>query len=194
MQQSFFAAPRDESSALIFPLGLCLILFPGRLLKGHLGTMLVGFTAAAGACSPVGARRCALPPGACVGFLSRSREQRVTPTDGSESTGGVAANAALSLSSVCSLGLPHSLLEEGFQDPSPEHRGVWSSEFLFVCFFQNCQRELPVLSSAVQSRAASRQRRNIGSNSFNMLSRWKLINTCKDIFVVKICAARSLQW
>lgn len=75
----------------------CLISFPGRLLKGHLGAMLVGFTAAAGACSPVGARRwCAPPPGACVGFLSRSREQRVTPTDGSESTGGVAANAALS--------------------------------------------------------------------------------------------------
>lgn len=42
----------------------------------------------------------ALPPGACVGFLSRSREQRVTSTDGSESTGGVAANAALSFFSL----------------------------------------------------------------------------------------------
>lgn len=144
----------------------------------------------------------ALPPGACVGFLSRSREQRVTPTDGSESTGGVAANAALSF--FCLL-----FVAVGF------HIHCWRRDFriqvikrgrasrrlvvrislcFFVLFFQNCQRELPVLSSAVQSRAASRQRRNIGSNSFNMLSRWKLINTCKDIFVVKICAPRSLQW
>lgn len=73
-------------------------MFPGRLLKGHLGDAAhdAGGIHSRSRCSLSCGREALVRSLRCLrGFpLAASREQQVTPTDGSE--GGVTANAASS--------------------------------------------------------------------------------------------------